>query len=200
MSLISNEYRALQQQFHTECPNYGISSRKYVEQVMGVATQIGTRDILDYGCGKCMLQKGIPYPIQNYDPCIPEYNVAPVPADFVVCTDVLEHIEPACVTDVLDDLQRLTKKIILLDISCREAKKILPDGRNAHINVKPANVWLELLLPRFDLHSYQQGVGMFHAILFAKGWAPLVMEGQPPAKTGEAPNMVGTLSVGERHA
>lgn len=178
MSLISNEYRALQQQFHTECANYGISSRKYVEQVMGVATQIGTRDILDYGCGKCMLQKGIPYPIQNYDPCIPEYNIAPIPADFVVCTDVLEHIEPTSLTEVLDDLQRLTKKIILLDVSCAPAKKILPDGRNAHINLRHPREWLADLVTRFDLHSYQAGPDRFHAILFKWDWQPMVMKGE----------------------
>lgn len=182
-SLISEGYQALQQQFHNECAEYGISSRRYVEQVQGIAKQIQTRDVLDYGCGKAMLQKGIPWPIQNYDPCIPEYAIVPEPAEFVVCTDVLEHIEPVLIYNVLDDLQRLTKKVLLVDVCTRPAKKVLPDGRNAHIMLENASWWLDNLLPRFDLHSFQQGVGMFHAIFFKKGWNPNSSFEPPPEPT-----------------
>lgn len=168
MSLITTEYQSLQRAYHESRPDYGISSRKHVDQVQAIAKQIGTRDILDYGCGKCMLQKGLPFPIQNYDPCIPEWEKRPVAADLVVCTDVLEHIEPGCLPAVIADLQELTRKILLVEVACRPAKKILPDGRNAHLIQETPNWWLYRLLPHFELHSFQAQEGAFVAILFAK--------------------------------
>lgn len=167
MSLITPDYRILQERLHAERPDYGTSSGKYVEQVRAIAEQLKTRDILDYGCGKGLLARGLPFPIQNYDPCVGEFNRRPDPADFVVCTDVLEHIEPSCIDEVLDDLQRLTKKTLLLNVACRPAKKFLADGRNAHIIQQTPNWWLGKLLPRFALHSFQATAGDFTAIFFA---------------------------------
>lgn len=163
--LISNEYRDLQQAFHTERPDYGISSGKYVDQVRHLAEQIKTRSILDYGCGKALLAKGLPFPIQSYDPCIPEYSRKPEPADIVVCTDVLEHIEPMCIDAVLEDLARLTQKLLLIDVACRPAKKFLPDGRNAHLLQCEPHWWLSKLMPLMRLHSFQENDGAFVAIL-----------------------------------
>lgn len=165
MSFYSNEYKAIQEQFHRDRPDYGTSSAKHVDPILGIAEQLGTRDILDFGAGKAQLQKGIPFPIQNYDPFIPEYSKRPEPADLVVCTDVLEHIEPECLKAVLDDLRSLTKKIIFLDVACRPASKTLPDGRNAHIIQESPNWWLTWLLPRFALHSFQASAGGFTALM-----------------------------------
>ena len=39
---------------------------------------------------------------------LPELSAAPQPCAFVVCIDVLEHIEPELLGNVLDDLQRVT--------------------------------------------------------------------------------------------
>jgi hypothetical protein len=171
--LITDAYRALQRDFHTARPDYGTSSRKYVDQVLAMSKQLDTRDILDYGCGKAFLQKGLPFPIQNFDPCIDEYNRVPKPADIVVCTDVMEHIEPACIFSVVEDLARLTKRILLLDVACRPAKKFLPDGRNAHLTIEKPNWWLLQFMHEFELHSFQAQEGMFTAILF-----PLQLEVQ----------------------
>ena len=165
MSRISDEYKALQEQFHVTCPDYGVSSSRHVDPILALSKTLGTRDILDYGCGKSLLQKGLPFPIQNYDPCIPEYAKRPVPATVVVCTDVLEHIEPTCLKDVMDDLRLLTKEYLFIEVSTRLAKKILPDGRNAHLIVESPNWWLSWLLPRFNLHSFQVQKHAFTAIL-----------------------------------
>lgn len=165
MSLISPEYQALQAKFHVDRPDYGVSSTRHVEPILALAKTLGTRDVLDYGCGKCMLQKGIPYPIQNYDPCMPEYARRPVPAELVVCTDVLEHIEPDNLKDVMDDLRELTKGYLFVEVSTRPASKILPDGRNAHLIIETPNWWLSWFLPRFNLHSFQVQKHSFTAIL-----------------------------------
>src|SRR4051812_12919352 len=112
MTLITSSYLDQQRQLHASRPDYGTSSHKYVDHIASLAKKVGTRDILDYGCGKSMLQKGLPFPIQNYDPAMAEYTRRPVPADIVVCTDVLEHIEPECLKDVMDDLAALTRKLL----------------------------------------------------------------------------------------
>lgn len=164
MTRISPEYLAMQEQFHQQRPDYGISSTRHVETILSLSKELATRDILDYGCGKAMLQKGLPFPIQNYDPCMPEYAQRPDPAAIVVCTDVLEHIEPAHLREVLDDLRSLTKTLLYLDVSCVPASKQLPDGRNAHILQESPNWWLTWLLPRFVLHSFQASAQGFKAV------------------------------------
>jgi len=165
MALITSEYAALQTAFHEQRPDYGVSGSKYVEPVLNFAEKLKTRDILDYGCGKATLQKGLPFPIQNYDPCRLEYTRRPTPANLVVCTDVLEHIEIDCLKDVLDDITSLTLQVLFVNVACRPAKKFLPDGRNAHLIQETPNWWLTWLLPRFSLHSFQAGNGDFTAIL-----------------------------------
>lgn len=164
MSRITSEYQALQEKFHVERPDYGMSGHRHIEPVLGFAKQMNTRDILDYGCGKASLQKGIPFPIQNYDPCCDEYKRRPDPAAIVVCTDVLEHIEIDCLAEVLDDIASLTKQILFVNVSCVPAKKFLPDGRNAHIIQETPNWWLTWLLPRFTLQSFQVNGGDFTAL------------------------------------
>ncbi len=165
MPLITPEYKQLQEQFHNERQDYGISGKRHIETVLAFSQKLNTRDILDYGAGKGTLQKGLPFPIQNYDPCCPEYAARPIPANLVVCTDVLEHIEHECLSEVLDDLANLTKQVLFLNVSCRPASKFLPDGRNAHILQQTPNWWLTWLLPRFNLQSFQANEGEFTALL-----------------------------------
>lgn len=168
MNLITPEYLAQQSKFHIDRPDYGVSGQKHIDPILSLAENLKTRSILDYGCGKATLQKGIPFPIQNYDPCMPEYNRRPTPADLVVCTDVLEHIEQECLADVLDDLQRLTKMLLFVNVATGPAKKILPDGRNAHLIQEDGNWWMSWFLARFDLHSFQRQQGSFTALFMPK--------------------------------
>ena len=165
MNLLTPDYKKLQERLHTERPDYGTSSAKHIDPILKLAANLSTRNILDYGCGKAQLQKGIPFPIQNYDPCIPEYASRPLPAELVVCTDVLEHIEPSCLKDVLDDIRSLTLQLLFVEVATRPAKKFLADGRNAHLLQETPNWWLTWLLPRFDLHSFQATNGAFTALM-----------------------------------
>lgn len=176
MALITPEYQALQERFHIDRPDYGRSSARYCDVIQGIAGKMNTRDILDYGCGKACLQKGIPFPIQNFDPCMPEYSRRPQPADIVVCSDVLEHIEPDCLPDVLLDLSTLTREVLFLNVATSPAIKILPDGRNAHLIVETPNWWLFQLLPLFTLTSFQVGKGEFTAIMTPPHIEPPIAE------------------------
>lgn len=167
--IISDEYLALQRSFHHDCDSYGRSGHRWCEKVLDWAKQLESRDILDYGSGKQTLQKGIPFPIVNYDPCTPGYDSEPAPADFVVCTDVLEHIEPEYVDSVLDHLQSLTKKLAFFAVATRPAVKFLPDGRNAHLIQESPAWWMHKIHDRFDVQSFQRlGDGEFICLCFPK--------------------------------
>jgi hypothetical protein len=163
--LISEEYRRMQQQLH-ENPKYGIASVHYAPLVAGVLDDVGASELLDYGAGKgrlgITLQQHMPRPltIHHYDPAIPAWSAPPQPCGFVACIDVLEHIEPELLDNVLDDLQRVTAGIGVFTVHTAAAVKILPDGRNAHLIQQPSAWWLPKFLARFDLrtfHSMEMG-------------------------------------------
>ena len=113
----------------------------------------GAESLLDYGCGKATLGEALKarssecskLTLVNYDPAIEKFAQSPEPCDLVVCSDVLEHVEPECLNDVLADLRRLAKKAALLVISTRPSGKFLPDGRNAHLIIQPAAWWMPKL-------------------------------------------------------
>ncbi len=115
MPLISPDYLEQNKALHEARESYGMSGINSAKYVVEIANAIGTEDILDYGCGKGTLGQCMNIAIKEYDPCIEGKDTPPEPADLVVCTDVLEHIEPDFLDDVLDDLRRLTKRTLLLD-------------------------------------------------------------------------------------
>ena len=142
---ISENYRALNAQAHEDDPSWGSTAHQHAPVIKEMMAKFGTADVLDYGCGKRTMEKALGLTIANYDPAIPECAAEPEPHDLVVCTDVLEHIEPECVADVLAHLRALTKRAAYLVICNVPAVKILPDGRNAHVTVQPARWWLKAL-------------------------------------------------------
>ena len=151
MQLITEEYRDLNKKLHEEREDYGASSARWAPQIRDLCEHLETKDVLDYGCGKCKLAFNLPFTINNYDPCIDEFNYEPDPADIVVCTDVLEHIEPDCIDDVISHLLVLTKKCLFLNVATRPAAKTLADGRNAHLIVQSANWWIGGLIKLFNV-------------------------------------------------
>jgi hypothetical protein len=168
---ITPEYRELNRKLH-EHADYGISGESYAPFVMGACKLADSREILDYGCGKRTLEKALGFPIQNYDPCIEGLDAAPAPRDVVVCTDVLEHIEPECLDDVLDDLKRVTRRVGVFVIATRPAAKNLPDGRNAHLIQQPESWWIERLAARFRVVHVKRGPEMFLAVVEPMTSAP----------------------------
>ena len=153
--LISDEYRQLNAELHEKNDAYGNEyAYRWVKPLNDLTWEFETFDVLDYGCGKALLSKLMTKMcLKNYDPSIPKYAATPEPADIVVCTDVMEHIEPDHLDAVIDDLKRVTKRALLLNISLQPALKMLADGRNAHLIVEDIDFWCTKFLPHFDLYS-----------------------------------------------
>lgn len=143
--MISEAYKEQLEEKHRTGAGFGKSGHRWAAIVKELAEMLETQDVLDYGCGKGELNLHMPYQIKQYDPAVPKFSATPQPADIVVCTDVLEHVEPEYTDAVLADLERVTKKKLLLNISSRMAEKTLPDGRNTHLVVEDAFWWIRKL-------------------------------------------------------
>jgi 2-polyprenyl-3-methyl-5-hydroxy-6-metoxy-1,4-benzoquinol methylase len=86
-----------------------------------------------------------PHRVQEYDPGIKGKDILPKPVDVVVCTDVLEHVEPKALNSVLDHIVKLTGYMAYIVVATRPANMILPSGRNAHLIIQDAEWWTKAL-------------------------------------------------------
>jgi len=144
---------------HRSPRGYGGRGDKWAGVVLQLAMEYQVTSILDYGCGEGSLAKALrsqPVPgmrIDEYDPAIPGKDHPPEFADLVVCTDVLEHIEPDRLNSVLQHLRMLTRKALWVVISTKDSNKTLSDGRNAHLIIRPRTWWKKKLRNNgFTLH------------------------------------------------
>jgi uncharacterized Rossmann fold enzyme/2-polyprenyl-3-methyl-5-hydroxy-6-metoxy-1,4-benzoquinol methylase len=149
--LISEEYKKLNCKLHEDDLTYGVYGATHTQAIMKLAAGLKTTRILDYGCGKGYLAKSIPYPIWEYDPAIPGKDEIPRDADLVVCTDVLEHIEPDRLLFVLNNLKQCTKKMGFFTIHTGASTKFLSDGRNAHLIQENQEWWTKKLSKFFTI-------------------------------------------------
>ena len=120
-SLISNEYRDMQAKLH-ENPDYGVASTFFAPIVDDVIQMFNITSLLDYGAGKCRLKDSMKSKVTYtpYEPSNPLWSQTPEPNEFVTCIDVLEHIEPELLDNVLDDLKRVVDKYGLFTIHTLE--------------------------------------------------------------------------------
>lgn len=145
--LITPQYRELQRQLHASPRGYGQKGRKWAPAVVRLVELYGATSVLDYGCGqgslKVELKKHLSpaVRIDEYDPAIAGKDGIPEFADLVVCTDVLEHIEPDKLDNVLAHLKLLARQAVFMVVNLRPASKVLADGRNAHLIVESAEWW-----------------------------------------------------------
>lgn len=161
-NLISQEYRDLQANYHAECDNWGTSGHHWARDAEIFIIKHSLMSILDYGCGKntLMLELSKKFgnkQLRSYDPCIPGLDDMPQAAEGVLCTDVLEHIEPDKIEAVVHHIASLTRKAAFLVIATQKASHILPDGRNAHLIVKGPSFWIPLLQKHFHSVEVQSG-------------------------------------------
>lgn len=179
-ALISAEYVDLNRRLHADNLAYGVGGGRYAPIVLQLIEKLTTRSVLDYGCGKGYLAKELPFPIWEYDPAIPEKSESPRPADLVVCTDVLEHIEPAHLLAVLHDLKRVVRKVGYFVIHTGPSTKLLADGRNAHLIQKDRAWWRHKLKKVFIVDAGKEVGPLVHFIVVPRP-KPAKPEKEPTA-------------------
>ena len=143
----------LYQQLHQNNANYGASGSKYLSEILLCISFLKPKTILDYGCGKgvlCDLIKSL-FPniaVYGYDPAIAGKQTLPShPVDFLICTDVLEHIPEYEYPSVLKQIKSLSNNCFFaLDHALAGA--ILSTGENAHCTIKPV-CWYERALSSY---------------------------------------------------
>ena len=155
MLTITEDYRKMQQKLH-ENPHYGVASISFAPLVAKVINAYKIKTLSDYGAGKQNLKKAL---ISNnvhleeyypYDPAFPEYGT-PRSAELVCCIDVLEHIEPDLIDNVISELSNIVTHLGFISIHMGPAGKFLEDGRNAHLIQKPTSWWLGKFINHFDI-------------------------------------------------
>jgi hypothetical protein len=145
--LASAQYRSMLRQMH-ETTKWGGGGHNWTEKILKFAMTVKAGQALDYGCGRGTLKPELEAAglrCYEYDPGIVGKDIPPKLVDLVVSTDVFEHIEPEKVDAVLLHTFRLARKAGFFAIAKQPAKKILPDGRNAHLVCKSAEWWAERL-------------------------------------------------------
>ena len=146
MSLIE-QYREL----HDEGKFQGFSLLQHTSRISDLVKKHGSQTILDYGSGKGKqyrpphnLDKIWGVEVTLYDPAVKGIDKLPEGKfDGVICSDVLEHIPEEEIDKTILQLESYARQFVFVSICTRPAKKLLPDGRNCHITVRPEEWWLE---------------------------------------------------------
>ena len=159
--LVSDEYRTTLKETHKSAGEKGwgnTANTKYYKVITDLIERRKCSEILDYGAGwgglKHSLSTDMPdLIVHEYEPSRDDVSGLAKPCEFVVCCDVLEHVEPDLLEDVLDDLERVVSDTAYFTIFFHPALRTLSDGRNAHLIVKPFEWWLRKLSHRFYIRQ-----------------------------------------------
>lgn len=147
MEFISKAYLDLCSEMHQSRP-WGMGACKYLDEFLPFLKELNCTTLLDYGCGRHVVKAPLAelFPklsIFGYDPALPEYADLPDPAQFVLGINVMEHVEEPFVVQVLEHVCSLTQVGAFFNIGMTRSKKVLPDGRNAHITLQSHDWWLD---------------------------------------------------------
>ncbi|MFK7850338.1 MAG: methyltransferase domain-containing protein [Akkermansiaceae bacterium] len=146
--MITDEKLIEQYQHMHKSSKYGRTARSAVATLQLCLDEVKPSSVLEYGCGQSRLSDVLAKPgmtYDRYDPAIP--SIAKIPAEkyeFLINTDVLEHIPEKDLDSVLSHFRSLTEHAYIR-ISTRLARNLLPNGENAHCTVWPGEKWLEFI-------------------------------------------------------
>lgn len=138
----------------------GHSLPSHVERIRELVEATGSATILDYGSGKGLHYEPLPCePVDTrnktlsawgnvrvtcFDPAFPPFAAEPEGTFHgVISTDVLEHIPEDDVPWVLHELFRRAERFVYGVAACYPARKVLPNGENAHCTVRSPEWWAD---------------------------------------------------------
>jgi hypothetical protein len=153
--MITDEYKRLLQKEHSDPKGWGRTAEHMIPHILKFVDSTGEKTILDYGAGRGGFGMNCPkeYNVIEYEPGRPGLDSPPEPQNFVICVDVLEHVEFDELYHVMADLKRVTVGHGFFQIATTKAIKILSDGRNAHLIVRPYIWWEGLVANYFNILS-----------------------------------------------
>ncbi|MBQ0712745.1 MAG: hypothetical protein KBT53_07290 [Porticoccus sp.] len=146
MAIVDKELIKNYQEIHAS-KDYGFTSSQYKSHIQACINEIKPKSILEFGCGQSTLVDGLVYEAEyyRYDPAVPQFANIPIDkADFIINTDVLEHIPAKDVGEVVAKMKSISDHVFY-NIATDYANEILPNGENAHCTVWPGDKWLELI-------------------------------------------------------
>lgn len=155
--MISEAYKRVLEETRELDPTWG-GARRHAAPVLSYCELHGLErgTVLDYGAGRGRfaeeLERIAPgrYIVSNYEPAIAHYSELPAgPFDVVVCTHVLEHVEPELLVDTLAEIRARARKFVYMEIPHGPAGRVLSDGRNAHLIQEPPVWWIERMKESF---------------------------------------------------
>lgn len=154
--IISDEYKKLNEMLHDAPRGFGGGGHKWVNgtrpyRIQDTIKEFQIKSMLDYGCGQSLLWHelqplcpGLKY--AGFDPCVPGKEAMPEEEfDLVVCTDVLEHVEPEFIERTIRRIFEYATKVVFLNVSLVDSNKDLPDGRNSHLIQRPCDWWESII-------------------------------------------------------
>jgi len=177
--MLSEAYRKQLEELHRDPDaRWGNDGKFHARRIQHMAEEVHAVTLLDFGCGRSSLTKtlkaiGSKLKMSDYDPGKPKKAKLPDHAfDMVTCTDVMEHVEPEYVEAVLAAIAQRTIKRAFFVIDCIPARKLLPDGRNAHLTVARPMWWVDQVGkafgPRFGFHVMEDRSGKKVEIVVTK--------------------------------
>jgi hypothetical protein len=144
---MNNDLIKQYKKLHKNNINYGAGAT-YADKIFNIAKLAGFKTALDFGCGKGKLGdklNGMGLKTKYYDPAVDEFSAVPnTKVDFVIANDVLEHLDPITFMADIRFMLSFAKKGLFLNISCRPAVHVLPNGQNCHTLVMPQDRWITL--------------------------------------------------------
>lgn len=164
--LLTSEYEAQLVEKHRTKP-WGGGGASWIPEVIRMVLAYRERmkldghlvlscaSFLDYGAGRrtfsTVMQWLMPHArVYDYDPGVPAMSTLPIGQfDFVLCTDVMEHVEQQFVLETLQRIHGYARYAVLFNIALTPSKSLLPNGQNAHVTVKPGDWWCRKLLQVF---------------------------------------------------
>jgi hypothetical protein len=148
----------------------GYSLEKWIYEIKNIIAQNKYKSLLDYGCGKALLYHNN-LSIENkrfnnicdfwqiqdyalYDPAVEKYSKHPEEKkDIVICTDVIEHLNPQDTKLVLEDIFNHAEKHVFISIDINPASKFFENGENIHTCLKSKEEWEKIFRDLQDKFS-----------------------------------------------
>lgn len=151
------KYRNLEQYkiLHKTNEGYGTSGEEYINEISLMIEFLKPKTVLDYGCGKGKLLNLLKnkYPnikFYGFDPAMEKFqNLTVEHVDFVINTDVLEHVPSDELPQLIHDISKLSEKVFFA-LHHAKAITLLPNGDNAHCTVQSHEWYVNLLGKYFN--------------------------------------------------